>query len=92
QFYGIELTLVQQLLVVFLSILAGIGTAGVPGGSLPLVIMVLITVGIPAEGIGIILGVDRILDMSRTVVNVTGDVVLAGWIDTTERNKRNEFS
>lgn len=54
--------------------------------------MVLITVGIPAEGIGIILGVDRILDMSRTVVNVTGDVVLAGWIDTTERNKRNEFS
>lgn len=92
QFYGIELTIIQQLLVVFLSILAGIGTAGVPGGSLPLVIMVLITVGIPAEGIGIILGVDRILDMSRTVVNVTGDVVLAGWIDTTERNKRNEFS
>lgn len=92
QFYGIELSLVQQLLVVFLSILAGVGTAGVPGGSLPLVIMVLITVGIPAEGIGIILGVDRILDMSRTVVNVTGDVVLAGWIDTTERNKRNEFS
>jgi DAACS family dicarboxylate/amino acid:cation (Na+ or H+) symporter len=92
QFYGIELTIIQQLLVVFLSILAGVGTAGVPGGSLPLVIMVLITVGIPAEGIGIILGVDRILDMSRTVVNVTGDVVLAGWIDTTERNKRNEFS
>lgn len=87
QFYGIDLTLIQQLLVVFLSILAGVGTAGVPGGSLPLVIMVLITVGIPAEGIGIILGVDRILDMSRTVVNVTGDVVLAGWIDSTERNK-----
>ena len=92
QFYGIELSLAQQLLVVFLSILAGVGTAGVPGGSLPLVIMVLITVGIPAEGIGIILGVDRILDMSRTVVNVTGDIVLAGWIDTTEKNRKAEFT
>jgi len=92
QFYGIDLTLVQQLLVVFLSILAGVGTAGVPGGSLPLVIMVLITVGIPAEGIGIILGVDRILDMSRTVVNVTGDIVLAGLIDTTEKNRKTEFA
>jgi DAACS family dicarboxylate/amino acid:cation (Na+ or H+) symporter len=92
QFYGIDLSLIQQLIVVFLSILAGIGTAGVPGGSLPLVIMVLITVGIPAEGIGIILGVDRILDMSRTVVNVTGDIVLAGWIDTSEKNKKAGFT
>lgn len=92
QFYGVDLSIAQQLLVVFLSILAGIGTAGVPGGSLPLVIMVLITVGIPAESIGIILGVDRILDMSRTVVNVSGDVVLAGWIDTTERNRKTYLS
>jgi dicarboxylate/amino acid:cation (Na+ or H+) symporter, DAACS family len=86
QFYGIELSIAQQLLVVFLAIIAGIGTAGVPGGSLPLVVMVLQTVGIPAEGIGIILGVDRILDMSRTVVNVTGDIVLAAWVDTSEKN------
>jgi DAACS family dicarboxylate/amino acid:cation (Na+ or H+) symporter len=92
QFYGIDLSIAQQLLVVFLSILAGVGTAGVPGGSLPLVIMVLMTVGIPAESIGIILGVDRILDMSRTVVNVTGDIVLAGWIDTTEKNRKAEFA
>ncbi|MDP2037896.1 MAG: dicarboxylate/amino acid:cation symporter, partial [Ignavibacteria bacterium] len=84
QFYGIDLSIAQQLLVVFLSILAGVGTAGVPGGSLPLVVMVLQTVGIPAEGIGIILGVDRILDMSRTVVNVGGDIVLASWVDATE--------
>jgi len=84
QFYGIDLSIAQQVLVVFLSVLAEVGTAGVPGGSLPLVFMVLQTVGIPAEGIGIILGVDRVLDMSRTVVNVTGDIVLAGWIDTTE--------
>lgn len=85
QFYGIDLSIAQQLIVVFLSILAGVGTAGVPGGSLPLVVMVLQTVGIPAEGIGIILGVDRILDMSRTVVNVSGDIVLAGWVDATEK-------
>lgn len=88
QFYGIDLSFAQQVLVVLLSILAGVGTAGVPGGSLPLVVMVLQTVGIPAEGIGIILGVDRILDMSRTVVNVTGDIVLASWIDTSEKKKK----
>ena len=92
QFYGIDLSIAQQLIIVFLAILAGVGTAGVPGGSLPLVIMVLITVGIPAEGIGIILGVDRILDMSRTVVNVTGDIVLAGWIDKTETNRKAAFT
>jgi DAACS family dicarboxylate/amino acid:cation (Na+ or H+) symporter len=87
QFYGIDLTISQQLVVVLLSILAGIGTAGVPGGSLPLVVIVLQTVGIPIEGIGIILGVDRILDMSRTVVNVTGDIILAAWIDESEKKK-----
>ena len=87
QFYGIDLTIAQQLIVVFLSILAGVGTAGVPGGSLPLVVMVLQTIGIPAEGIGIILGVDRILDMSRTVVNVSGDIVLASWVDASEAKK-----
>ncbi|MGA9115529.1 MAG: dicarboxylate/amino acid:cation symporter [Bacteroidota bacterium] len=85
QFYGVDLSPVQQIVVVGLSILAGVGTAGVPGGSLPLVVIVLQTVGIPAEGIGIILGVDRILDMSRTVVNVTGDITLAAWVDAAER-------
>lgn len=84
QFYGIDLSIAQQFLVVTLSIIAGIGTAGVPGGSLPMIVMVLQTVGIPAEGIGIIFGVDRLLDMSRTVVNVTGDIVLALWVDKSE--------
>lgn len=84
QFYGIDLTLTSQLIIILLSILAGIGTAGVPGGSLPLVVALLQTVGIPAESIGIILGVDRILDMSRTVVNVTGDIVLTCWINKSE--------
>jgi len=85
QFYGIDLALSSQLIVILLSILAGVGTAGVPGGSLPLIVVVLQTVGIPPESIGIILGVDRILDMSRTVVNVTGDIVLTCWIDKSER-------
>lgn len=85
QFYGIDLSIGQQFLVVILSIIAGVGTAGVPGGSLPMIVLVLQTVGIPAEGIGIIFGVDRLLDMSRTVVNVTGDIVLALWVDKSER-------
>lgn len=87
QFFGVDLTITQQLIVVFLAILAGVGTAGVPGGSLPLVVMVLQTIGVPAEGIGIILGVDRLLDMSRTVVNVSGDIVLACWVDATEKKQ-----
>jgi DAACS family dicarboxylate/amino acid:cation (Na+ or H+) symporter len=62
---------------VLMSVLAGIGTAGVPGGSLPLIAIVLTTVGVPAEGIGIILGVDRVLDMCRTTLNVAGDLVIA---------------
>jgi DAACS family dicarboxylate/amino acid:cation (Na+ or H+) symporter len=77
QFYGIELGLQQQLVVVLMSILAGVGTAGVPGGSLPLIVSVLVTVGVPAEGIGVIFGVDRLLDMCRTVLNVTGDITAA---------------
>lgn len=87
QFFGVDLTIAQQLIVVFLAILAGVGTAGVPGGSLPLVVMVMQTIGVPAEGIGIILGVDRLLDMSRTVVNVSGDIVLACWIDSSEKKQ-----
>ncbi|MFN2376244.1 MAG: dicarboxylate/amino acid:cation symporter [Candidatus Binatia bacterium] len=77
QVFGIELGFSQQATVVLMSILAGVGTAGVPGGSLPLIAILLTTVGVPAEGIGIILGVDRILDMCRTTLNVTGDLVIA---------------
>jgi len=84
QFYGIHLGLASQVTVVLLSILAGIGTAGVPGGSLPLVMALLATVGVPPEGIGIIYGVDRILDMCRTVLNVTGDLVAAVFVARSE--------
>jgi DAACS family dicarboxylate/amino acid:cation (Na+ or H+) symporter len=77
QFYGIELGLVQQITVVAICVLGGIGTAGVPAGSIPVVVMILGLVGVPAEGIGLILGVDRFLDMCRTAVNVTGDLAIA---------------
>ncbi len=86
QFYGVELALGQQVLVVFICILGGIGTAGVPAGSIPVIAMILGLIGVPPEGIGIILGVDRLLDMCRTVVNVTGDlaaaVVVSGGVRT----------
>ena len=77
QVFGVELSFGQQVTVVLMSILAGVGTAGVPGGSIPLICVVLDTVGVPPEGIALILGIDRILDMCRTVLNVAGDLVLA---------------
>jgi DAACS family dicarboxylate/amino acid:cation (Na+ or H+) symporter len=84
QCFGISLSFAQQLFVVVLCVLAGVGTAGVPGGSLPAVIMILAGIGVPAESMGIILGVDRLLDMSRTVVNVEGDLVAATVVDRLE--------
>jgi DAACS family dicarboxylate/amino acid:cation (Na+ or H+) symporter len=81
QAFGVDLSFTLQVTVVLMSVLAGIGTAGVPGGSLPLVVLVLQSVGVPGEGIGIILGVDRLLDMCRTTVNVTGDLVVAACVN-----------
>jgi Na+/H+-dicarboxylate symporter len=77
QLFGVDLTLSQQFYVMLICILAGIGTAGVPAGSLPVIALILTTVGVPAEGIGLILGVDRFLDMCRTTLNVVGDLVAA---------------
>jgi DAACS family dicarboxylate/amino acid:cation (Na+ or H+) symporter len=84
QFFGVNLTLAQQATVVLAAVLAGIGTAGVPGGSLPVIVLVLQSVGVPGEAIGVIFGVDRILDMSRTVLNVTGDITAAMWVAKSE--------
>lgn len=75
QFFNVDLSLFQQVTVLLVCILGGIGAAGVPGGSLPVIAMILAMFGIPPEGIGLILGVDRLLDMCRTTVNVTGDLV-----------------
>jgi dicarboxylate/amino acid:cation (Na+ or H+) symporter, DAACS family len=87
QLAGVDLSLGQQCMVVYLAILGGIGTAGVPSGSIPFVIAVLATVGINPALIAVVLGVDRLLDMCRTVINVTGDLTMAacvarkeGWV------------
>jgi Na+/H+-dicarboxylate symporter len=77
QFFGVDLSLGQQALVLFICILGGIGTAGVPAGSLPVVALILGLIGVPPEGIGLVLGVDRFLDMCRTTLNVTGDLTCA---------------
>jgi DAACS family dicarboxylate/amino acid:cation (Na+ or H+) symporter len=80
QAYGLDLTAGQQVRVMLMSIVAGIGTAGIPGGSLPMVMIVAQSVGVPAEGMGLILGVDRFLDMCRSAVNVSGDLVIAAIV------------
>jgi DAACS family dicarboxylate/amino acid:cation (Na+ or H+) symporter len=84
QVFGVDLSLGQQLVVVMLSVVTAIGAAGVPGGSLPLMMVVLGAVGVPPEGIAIILGVDRILDMCRTTLNVAGDLTAAVYVGRTE--------
>jgi DAACS family dicarboxylate/amino acid:cation (Na+ or H+) symporter len=84
QFFGVDLTLWQQVTVLLMCILAGIGTAGVPAGSLPVVAIILGMVGVPPEGIGIVLGVDRLLDMCRTTLNVTGDLAIATMVSRGE--------
>ena len=85
QVYGIPLTFIDQLLIVLTATLASIGAAGVPSAGLITLTLVLQTIGIPVEGIALILGVDRILDMCRTVVNITGDATCAIYIARTER-------
>lgn len=81
QVFRVDLSMAQQFQVVLMCIIAGIGTAGVPGGSLPLIMIIMNSVGIPAEGIALILGVDRFLDMCRTTLNVSGDLVIAALVD-----------
>jgi dicarboxylate/amino acid:cation (Na+ or H+) symporter, DAACS family len=87
QVFGVPLGFTEQLVVVVLSVLMAVGTAGVPGGSIPLLMIVLNTIGVPPGGIAIILGIDRILDMCRTVPNVTGDLTCACYIARSESVK-----
>jgi DAACS family dicarboxylate/amino acid:cation (Na+ or H+) symporter len=77
QVYGVDLSLLQQAAVLAISVLAGVGSAGVPGGGTFAIATLLLLFGIPVEGVGLIAGVDRLLDMCRTTVNVTGDLALA---------------
>lgn len=91
QVFGADLTLWQQLGVLLFAILAGVGTAGIPGGSIPMIMIILASVGVPPESVALILGLDRFLDMCRTVVNVTGDLTiaqcLAGWAGHVPKNQ-----
>jgi len=84
QLAGVELTFAQQLMVVYLAILGGIGTAGVPSGSIPFIIGILAMIGVNPALIAIILGVDRILDMCRTTLNVVGDLTAATFVARSE--------
>lgn len=84
QLAGVDLTFGQQLMVVYLAILGGVGTAGVPSGSIPFIIAVLATIGVNPALIAVILGVDRILDMCRTMINVTGDLCAAAYVARSE--------
>ena len=84
QLAGVELTMSLQLMVVYLAILGGIGTAGVPSGSIPFIIGILVMIGIDPALIAIILGVDRILDMCRTTLNVVGDITAATYVARSE--------
>jgi DAACS family dicarboxylate/amino acid:cation (Na+ or H+) symporter len=85
QVFGAGLSLPTQIVVVVLAVLTAVGAAGVPGGSLPLMMLVMATVGVPPEGIAIILGADRILDMCRTTLNVCGDISASVYIDRVDR-------
>jgi Na+/H+-dicarboxylate symporter len=84
QVYGVELSLAAQIVVLFTATLAAIGAAGIPSAGLFTMVIVLQSVGLPIEGIGLILAVDRLLDMFRTMVNVEGDavgaVIMARWM------------
>lgn len=84
QLAGVDLTLGTQLMVVYLAILGGIGTAGVPSGSIPFIIGILVMINIDPALIAIILGVDRILDMCRTTLNVVGDLTAATFVARSE--------
>jgi DAACS family dicarboxylate/amino acid:cation (Na+ or H+) symporter len=85
QVFGIDLTLGQMGVIVVLAVITAVGAAGVPGGSIPLLVGITSMFGVPAEGIAVILGLDRIMDMSRTALNVYGDITAAAWVAKTEK-------
>lgn len=89
QIFGIDLTLSQQLMIILTATLASIGTAGVPGSGVVMLTMVLQSAGLPLEGIALVAGIDRILDMARTTVNITGDAACTICVDAVEKRKKN---
>ena len=87
QIFGIDLNLIQQLSIILTVTLASIGTAGVPGSGMIMLTMVLQSVGLPVEGIALVAGIDRILDMGRTTVNITGDAACTMCVDAWEKKR-----
>lgn len=85
QVFGIHLSLGQMVVVMVMAVITAVGAAGVPGGSIPLLVGILTMFGVPAQGIGIVLGVDRILDMTRTMVNVAGDLTATAFVARSEK-------
>lgn len=85
QVFGVDLDIFQQATLVFLSVMSAVAVAAIPGGSLPLIAGLLVAFGIPPEGIGIILGVDRVLDMTRTMTNVGADLVTTAVVDAGQK-------
>ena len=85
--YGIDLTIGQMAMIVLTATLASIGTAGVSGAGMIMLSMVLMSIGLPVEGIAIIAGVDKLFDMGRTTLNITGDATAAMWVSKVERKK-----
>jgi Na+/H+-dicarboxylate symporter len=90
--FGISLTFPQMLTIVLTATLASIGTAGVPGAGMVMLAMVLSSVGLPVEGIALVAGIDRIFDMGRTTVNITGDASCTIVVSAMERKKQNKQS
>ncbi|HEY8587901.1 MAG TPA: dicarboxylate/amino acid:cation symporter [Rhodanobacter sp.] len=87
QTFGVDLSFSHQVILMLLSVLSAVAVAGIPGGSLPMIAGLLATFGVPPEGIGIIIGVDRVLDMMRTTVNVGSDIVTATVVDYQLRDR-----
>ena len=85
--YGINLTFAQMITIVLTATLASIGTAGVPGAGMMMLAMVLTSVGLPVDGIALVAGIDRIFDMGRTAVNITGDASCAIIVSAMEEKK-----
>jgi Na+/H+-dicarboxylate symporter len=90
QFFGVELQLADYAVLLLTCTLGSIGAAGIPSGSIIFMGMVLHSVGLPIEGIGLLLGVDRVLDMVRTTINITGDCAITMMVDATEKTLNKE--
>jgi len=90
--YGVDLTIGQMAMVVVTATLASIGTAGVSGAGMIMLSMVLLQVGLPVEGIAIIAGVDKLFDMGRTTLNITGDATCAMWLSKVERRNKEKLA